>query len=188
MNGTVNGGHWQNFNQPNFVAIETDGRNKTINNSGWWHDCNGYIGVPAVSNCDVSFPTTQRLCHCSSGPSPSPPPPSPPPGPPRPPCPPYSAVGCGPSDWNPKYYPPLAAISPPCSCADESLCGPLKSPEYGSRKETQAFFNTPMNAADTEWANESVLTPIFTSPLYSSASTLCCLLYSDWHNVTRQSH
>jgi hypothetical protein len=70
-----------------------------------------------------------------------------------PPCPPYSVAGCGPADWNATHYPPLP---PPCSCEDRSLCGPLKAPAYGARKEVQAFFNTPGNLADQEWANEVI--------------------------------
>jgi hypothetical protein len=152
-NGTVHGGLWSDYTEPSFVAIETSGGPGKINNTGWFHDCLGYIGVPAVSNCLSKFPTVRRLCHCSSaappGPMPAPPPPVPGPAP----CPPYSAAGCGPSDWNPKYYPPLP---PPCSCEDRSLCGALKTPAHGSRKEVQAFFNTPMNVANQEWANEVI--------------------------------
>ena len=84
-NGTA-GGHantgmkWYAPDQPGYIP----GKNNPATGAPEpnYNECMGFVGFPAVSKCDASFPSTARVCRCTVvDPGPAPAPPAPPPGP-----------------------------------------------------------------------------------------------------------
>eukprot|EP00040_Diaphanoeca_grandis_P021192 m.112903 g.112903 ORF g.112903 m.112903 type:complete len:595 (+) comp28226_c0_seq2:35-1819(+) len=78
-NGTSGGKHegmqWFAPDQPGYIPLPVD--NQTHGKEPNYRECMGFVGYPPISNCEASYPTNARVCHCTATIPPPPPPPPP---------------------------------------------------------------------------------------------------------------